>query len=248
MEAPPPNYAEYPRQAIEPRIRFETFGEAWKFLLAAPGQWMLATFLMLLIAILCGAPFYILAMMQMLGKANPSIEDIFAFYALSIPALLMLYVGHAIAFAGMYHMALKQIQGNAISIKDMFSLGGSSVFAHIAAGLMISIGVVIGSIACYLPGFIVGGLLMFAQPMLVHQKMSPWQALTSSWHLLKKQVWMAMAFYLVISIIAGLGGLACGIGVLFTYPLYPLAVSLIYRDYMQALYGQPQVPASELHS
>lgn len=241
---PPVQYTEYPRGAIEPRIRMEVIGEAWKFLLAAPGQWIAATFLMLLVALLFGAPLYVLGMMQILGKRNPDVADIMLMYAFMIPAGLLLYVGQAIGFGGMYHMALKQIQGEPVQLKDMFSLGGSSVFAHIAVGFVISVGVVIGSFACYLPAFLIGGLLMFSQPMLIHQKIGPWAALSQSWNILKKHIWMAAAFYLVITLIASLGAVACGIGMLFSYPLYPLAVSLVYRDFMQAMYGQ-QVPTVE---
>lgn len=222
----------------------EVIGEAWKFLLAAPGQWIAATFLMVLLALLFAGPLYVLGFMQMIGKPNPEIEDILLMYAFMILAALLGYVGQAVGFGGMYHMALKQIQGEPAQLKDMFSLGGSSLLAHIVVGFVISVGVVIGSIACYLPAFLIGGLLMFSQPILIHQKIGPWAALTQSWNLLKKHIWMAAAFYLVISLVASAGAIACGVGMLFSYPLYPLAVSLVYRDFMHAMYGQ-QVPAVE---
>lgn len=237
-EHPPSQYTEYPRLPIEPRIRMETIAEAWKYLTAAPGQWIAATFLMMLLSLALAGPFYALGVMQLLANREPDIGNILALYAFIFLAAILAYVGQAIAFGGMYHMALKQIQGEAVTLKDMFSLGGSSVFSHIVVGFVISMGVMIGSIACYLPAFLIGGLLMFSQPILIHQKIGPMAALSQSWNLLKGQIWMAAAFYLVISLVASLGAIVCGVGMLFTYPLYPLAVSLIYRDYMQALYGQ----------
>ncbi len=234
-QAPPPQYAEYQRGPIEPRIRFETISEAWRFFSAQMGVWVLATFIMLFATVLFAAPIYVLAVMQMIGNRNPSMGDMVAFYGYAFLAGILAYVGQTLGYAGMYNIALKQIQGELVSIRDMFSIGGG-VLNHIIAGLVISVGVMIGSLACYLPAFIIGGLLLFVQPIIVHQKVGAIAAISQSWNLLKGQIWMAAAFYLVITLVASLGAIACGIGMLFTYPLYPIAVSLVYRDYLNALY------------
>jgi len=235
-EMPPPQYAEYPRQTVAPRIRMETISEAWNWFRAEMGLWVLATFLMLMITLLCALPFYVMAFASIFGQRNPDIGAMLVFYAWSFPAAIMIYVGQAIGFGGMYNMALKQIQGQAITIKDFFEFKGA-LFHHLVAGLVISVGVMFGSIACYVPGFIIGGLLIFAQPIIVHQRLGAFPALSQSWNLLKDQLWMATAFYFILSLVAGMGALACGVGLLFTYPLYPIAISLVYRDHLNALYG-----------
>jgi hypothetical protein len=237
-EKPPINYTEYPRSFSEPRIRLETITEAWRFLTAQMGVWVLATLCMLGLTLLLGAPLYILAFMQLVGKAQPSMQDMLLFYAISFPAVILVYVGQAIGFAGMYSMALRQIQGQSIAIKDFFHTG-SSLWSHIGAGFLVSIAVLIGSMACYIPGFMLGGLLLFTQPIIIHQKVGAFAAMSQSWNMLKSQLVMAAVFYFLISMVAGLGAILCGVGILFSYPLYPLAVSLVYRDHLHALYGTP---------
>jgi len=210
------------------------------------GLWVVATLCMLGLTFVLALPFYLLAIMQLIGKKDPQVGDILLFYAMSFPAVVLIYVGQAIGFAGMYNMSLKQIQGQPIALKDFFRTG-SSLMSHIAAGVLVSLAVMIGSMACYVPGFMVGGLLILTQPIIVHQKLGVVAAMTQSWNMLKSQIWMAAAFYFLVSMVAGVGALACGIGVLFTYPLYPLAVSLVYRDHLIALYGNPAPgPSSEV--
>jgi uncharacterized membrane protein len=212
----------------------ETIGEAWNWFRAEMGLWVLATLLMLLITFGCAIPFYGMAFATMFGNPDPNIGDMMMFYVWSIPAAIMIYVGQAIGFAGMYNMAIKQIQGQPISMRDFFDFKGM-FWQH--AGLVISMAIMFGSIACYLPAFMLGGLLIFTQPIIVHQRIGAFAALSQSWNLLKGQIWMAAAFYFILSMVAGLGVVVCCVGLLFTYPLYPLAVSLVYRDYLTAHYG-----------
>jgi len=221
---------------MAPRIRMETISEAWNWFRSEMGLWVAATLIVLVITFACAIPFYAMAFITMM-KPNPTFNDIMAFYAWSIPAAIMLYVGHAIGIAGMYNMAVKQIQGEEISLREFFNFRGMFI-QHLIAGIVISLAILIGSIACYLPAFILGGLLMFTQPIIVHQRIGAFAALSQSWNLLKDQIWMATAFFFIVSLIASLGSLACLVGMLFTYPLYPLAVSLVYRDHLSALYGQ----------
>jgi len=243
-QGPPVQYADYPREPVAPRIRLEAIAEAWKYIKAEMGIWALATFLMLAVTFLLVAIPYFAAISLIMGNRNPDLGTMLAFYGYAFLAMLLGYAGHAIFFAGMYHMAMKQIQGEKIRMGDMFRLGGPSIFSHIGIGIVTIIGVTIGSIACYVPGFIIGGLLMFAQPIVVHQKIGAIPAIRQSWTLLKGQIWMATALYLILSLAASLGSLACLVGILFTYPLFPLTISIVYRDYMQALYGNRETVAA----
>jgi len=97
--------------------------------------------------------------------------------------------------------------------------------------LLNGLAVAIGSVFCYIPGLVLGGLLMFTIPLIVDRRMDGIEAMKLSFNTLKGDALMATLFYLVVSIVGGLGGIACGIGALFTWPLFFLSISLLYRDY-----------------
>jgi hypothetical protein len=235
-EIPPQQYADYPRLSIAPRIRFEAISEAWKFVQAELGTWILATFLFFVITFAFITPIYILALGSVMGNPHPQIDAILRMYAIMIPGMFIGYIGQAIGLGGMFNLAMKQVQGYPITIRDFFSTGGS-VWSHVGAGLIFVFAVMVGSIACYIPGFIVGGLLMFIHPIIVHQRVGAPEAIRLSWSMLKPHIWTALGFYLLVSLVAGLGALLCGIGLLASYPIYALAISIVYRDFVQALHA-----------
>ena len=72
---------------------------------------------------------------------------------------------------------------------------------------------------------------MFTIPLIVDKRMGATEAMTLSWNTLKGEAVMATVFYFVIALVAGCGFALCGIGALFTAPLFPLAVALTYRNY-----------------
>ena len=134
---------------------------------------------------------------------------------------------------GLYRMALKQVRGEAISISDLFSSG--DVVAGLAVGqLLIALMLYAGVLALCIGAFIVAGLTMFVLPLIVDQRLGAVEAIGTSFNTLKSDLVNATGFYFVSSLAAGLGILACGIGVLFTAPILPLAVALTYQDFFGA--------------
>jgi len=53
----------------------------------------------------------------------------------------------------------------------------------------------------------------------------------------KGDLWMATGLYFLTSLVAGLGAIACGIGMIFTLPLLPLTFAIVYRDFSQGEYS-----------
>ena len=66
---------------------------------------------------------------------------------------------------------------------------------------------------------------MLAIPLVVEGRLPATGALIQSWHALKSQWLTAAVFHWVLIIVAVSGVLLCGVGVLFTGPLYCLSVS-----------------------
>jgi uncharacterized membrane protein len=146
----------------------------------------------------------------------------------------------------MYQMALKQLRGQALSLGDMFANINK---AGPVLGLLLLLGLVGGlvggvlgailspilgpftSIVTSLPSYIAGALSSLSVLLVLDQNMSPVDAIKESWTKLKSEIWIALAFILVASMASSIGSLACGIGMIFTLPLYYLCMALMYRNF-----------------
>lgn len=89
----------------------------------------------------------------------------------------------------------------------------------------------VSGLLAVIPALVISALLMFTYPLIVHGRLGVIEAMGRSWSALKGQFIMASLFQFVAYLVAGLGVLACCVGVLFTMPLYPLAVAVLYRDF-----------------
>ncbi len=154
----------------------------------------------------------------------------------------------AIFAGGLYRMALRQLRGESISVGDLFSalpqslplvLVGIFLPAVLAllegAGLWLmhfslspTIAVAVINATAWLPALLLPGLVMFAPLLVVDAGVSAPAALLGSVRLLGRQWLMGILFYLVTAVVSSLGALLCGVGMLATYPLLFLSISLGY--------------------
>jgi hypothetical protein len=89
----------------------------------------------------------------------------------------------------------------------------------------------VGSWFLFVPALIAAGVFMFALPLVVEARLPATGAMIQSWHALKSQWLAATIFHFVLSLVAGAGVLLCGIGVIFTAPLYCLSIAVLYHDF-----------------
>lgn len=230
---PTPPYGAVPGGYVpRPRVRFEVIGEAWQLFQQQMGTWIVAALICAIIMSCVAVPEYALQLSAMFvgGKFNPAAQ----------PGPGVTLIGYGFGFvnmiltnlllAGMYRMALKQMRGEPISPADLFSVV-DVLGSIIGAAFLVAIAVMIGLFLCCFPGLVFQGLLMLTLPLVVDRRMGAVEAMNNSWALLKSEWLMAAVFYFVISIIAWIGGLALCIGILFTFPLMPISIALIYRDF-----------------
>ena len=86
-----------------------------------------------------------------------------------------------------------------------------------------------------LVGLVLMTFVMFCLPMLADgQSNNIGQLLTRSFEMVKSNFWPLLALTLVAGIIAGVGAILCGIGVIVTMPMYPCIMSVAYRAYVPA--------------
>ena len=155
---------------------------------------------------------------------------------------------NAVFFGGVYRMALRQRRGEPISVLGLFSAFPQALpllmvgivapaILGLAAGLCvwllhlylpISAAVTIADMVVWLPGVVLGGLLMFAPLLVVDTGANAAGALLGSVRLLKGQWLMGILFYFVAALVGGLGVLVCGVGMLATYPLFLISIAVGY--------------------
>lgn len=99
------------------------------------------------------------------------------------------------------------------------------------ASVLYSAVIFVGAWFCFIPGLIAAGVFMFSLPLVVEAKLPATGAMIQSWHALKSQWLSVTVFHFVLTILAGLGALLFGFGIVFTAPLYCLSIAVLYRDF-----------------
>ena len=236
-------------QSAAPEVKWgEWIGGGWQMLLARWQVWvpmMLVFVLAVLIPIL---PVYILILGA--GLASEGGEAPAAAVGMLAPLVglagLLITLGlSAFMMGGLYRTAFKQMRGETISIGDLFS--GKDLTVNMLLTLfLVVLCTMVGALFCVFPAYIVGGLLMFSVPLVVEGKLSPMDALRTSFEKTKGNWLMFTLFAFVLGLIAGVGAFACYIGALFTYPLYFLISAVAYRDVfgVAGVSSAQQIPSS----
>jgi uncharacterized membrane protein len=77
---------------------------------------------------------------------------------------------------------------------------------------------------------LLGALVMFSIFLIADRQMAFWPAVTESVNMVKTNFWPFLALYVVASVIGALGIIACGIGVLATFPITVCILAVAFRE------------------
>jgi uncharacterized membrane protein len=232
-----------------PRVRFEIIGEAWALFQHEMATWVLAVLLYFFIvgvpAALCLAPLYykIFTTNSATLNADPLvlIGPLLLVYGVLIFVVVPLSMN---LMGGLYRMAIRQLRGESIAVSDLFRITdvlGALVGSMFLVGLAVMAAALLGCVLCGLPGLVVGALLMLTVPLIVDRRIGSAEAMKLSWNALKPHWLMATLFYFVISLIAQAGMFVCYVGIVFTFPIFILAIAILYRDFFDRP-ASPQFP------
>ncbi|AIE86773.1 hypothetical protein OP10G_3405 [Fimbriimonas ginsengisoli Gsoil 348] len=141
----------------------------------------------------------------------------------SIVAATVLYI----LSGGMMRMAVKQVYGEQISALDVFA-GFKNFGSAFGACLLMLLAIYLSAIACLVPALFVSGALAFTPVIVIDQQVGGAEAVKRSFNALKPHAWLMFCLLFVAGIISGLGMCLCGVGVLFTYPIYTAVIGLHY--------------------
>ena len=132
-------------------------------------------------------------------------------------------------YAGIHKMTIKARQGQSVSMGDAFS-GFENFGLIFVAGLLYSIGVGLGSALCFIPGLIIGGILMYIVPLVALRGDSIGDAIGTSKEIAMKSLMAHSLFILVIVLLGMLGALLCGVGLFVTVPIGIMAMGVAYDE------------------
>ncbi|MES2461442.1 MAG: hypothetical protein V4671_12740 [Armatimonadota bacterium] len=241
----------YAPAPMPPKVRFDVIGEAWNLLTRQFGVWFVAGLAFVIPIFIVVGIFYALMFAQIMAMAatgrggEPNGAEMLAFqariYGVALPMGLVVYAFQGLVGGGMVRMALRQLRGETIAAGDVFKIGDVAG-QLILVGLLQGIAVQLGTMFCYIPGFILGGLFMLAIPLVAERRLPAIEALKESARTLKPDLVMAALFFFVIMLVYSLGGIACGIGMAVTFPLLPISLAIIYRDFFLGGPTPPQYP------
>lgn len=218
-------------QPMVPTVRWgEWIGEGWQMFAEQWQAWVVHILVFGLIMLIPIVPFYVLIFavsMTTSRQDNPAVPVVvFASYPIFYLIIMLLT---SFLMGGAYRSAFKQLRGERFQLRDLFSGGdcwGRLLGATLLMGILCSIGIML----CVIPGLIVAGLLFFTIPLIVERNLGVIDAMRASYEVTRQNLLMFTLFAIVLSILAGVGALACYVGLLVTYPLFFTIMAVAYRD------------------
>lgn len=239
-----------------PDFRINAINEAWLIYKSDFGTWLGGYVIIILISILLQVPggLYVFWRMSTSGEAAANGIDVLA---VGLVAGVISAAISGVLHAGYLRLAIQKMRLQHEGIAGLFNLNGqggkiaiwsivyslpllliSQVYSYFSSEQTNSaspdLGALFGGMLLFFGAMVLVALLIFPfflTPMLlVDQKLSITQAASTSWHQVAKMYFRALGFYIVMAVIGASGVLACGIGIIFTLPLYQLAIAVAYRD------------------
>ena len=134
-----------------------------------------------------------------------------------------------IFMAGLFKYYLKFIRGDMPTVSDAFSGFGPRTGQLILLSLVQMTLVVVGYMFCIIPGIYLTVAWYFAIPLVIDRNLDFWPAMQLSRRLVSKHWFIVFAAMLVFGLVAMIGIIACGIGILVTMPVGTIALMYAYE-------------------
>jgi uncharacterized membrane protein len=109
--------------------------------------------------------------------------------------------------------------------------------SYIVGAIIVGILTFVGFILCVLPGIAVGIFALFWGYFLVDKGMSPIEAITASFNLVKDNFGPVILFWLLTILVTIAGAIVCGVGLIVAIPVVVIGTGYMYMR----LQGQPVV-------
>jgi len=253
----PPQYSGYNRPGQDngvyntgypPGVYFEFIGTAWKMIMANVGTWVVATLIVLAPAIALSVVNNLINAVLFPGSRSSSPEQalqVFSsplYWLVNLPLGILSNVITLCLLMGLQVLALDQFDGKPMDVgrvlapfKQLLPLFGTNLLTGIAT--------FVGTMLCLVPGFYLMGLLALAGNACYFLNLGTLDSFNYSRELLKPFAWRMFALMVAAIFCSLMGLVACGIGILVTYPILPIVLALQWRTFhpvQQIPQPQPQ--------
>lgn len=106
-------------------------------------------------------------------------------------------------------------------------LWGIAIFV---ISVMVGVFPIIGQLASFFVVYAAQAFLMFGLFLIVDRKMEFWPASQNSINTVKANFWPFFGLSIIAGLIGGIGALAFGIGIVFTFPIQGCILTVAYRE------------------
>lgn len=191
--------------------------------------WILQGLIFFCISVLTGAIFYFISFTSIMVATSifdNGMPDSFTIGFIIIMYALVIFCGlFAIClYPGMLRSAIKQLRGQEISVRDLFSgirYGWGYFVVSFCGG--------IGVLACGFGLFLIHGLLFLSLPLMLDKGYSTMQAVSASWDTCKQNFWLYVLYAFVVLLLGSIGVLACYVGLIITIPFLAIGQAIAYE-------------------
>jgi len=167
--------------------------------------------------------------------------------ALVVPPLQLVVslVVNAFLLGGIWNFSLQVLRGRAPAFNEVFS-GGRFFVPMLVAHAVFSFAVTIGTVACIVPGIVVGLGAGFYGFLVVDRGMAPIDALKESFELTRGHKMNLFVLGILILLLGLAGVLACCVGwLLISAPVSAIAITFVY---LKLIGEEPVAPARSVAS
>jgi hypothetical protein len=140
--------------------------------------------------------------------------------------------------AGVMMIGIRRAADQPVSFNEMFNHFGLFLPLLITGLIMMTL-VYLGMLLLLIPGIYLSVAYLLALPLVIERGLSPWQALEASRKAISQHWFQVFGLLLVLSLIMTLSILPLGIGLIWTIPLFTVAMGVLYRTIFGVL-PQPQ--------
>jgi hypothetical protein len=206
---------------------FRLWGARWQV-------WVLQGLLYAVLVFTLPVTFYIVLIATTVG-GNPSREAVALVGVLYFVAIVVASISSFVLLPGMVVTALRQMRGEEISVSGLFS-GMRYGFGFFLVTFLAGLGV----LACFVGAYALQGLLFLALPLMIDRQLRTTEAISLSWRTTMANPWLYILFTFVITLLSGVGAMACYIGLIATIPFLAIGQAVAYH---RTFYSHTLFPA-----
>lgn len=130
--------------------------------------------------------------------------------------------------AGINMIGIRRAADQPISFNDIFSHFGRTVPLVITAIISMLL-IYLGMFLLIIPGLYLAIAYMLAIPLVVERGLTPWQALEASRKAITQHWFKVFGLFLLLGLITLISAIPLGIGLIWTIPLFVIAMGVLYR-------------------